>query len=188
MIKKTLLSGLFALLISTPALAEIKNIKDLPQIGKGVATFDIPFSRPIVLFDSFTEQGKLAVADLSTDVNFLGINRAGLISIWTADKAIFFYCTQTTERKNCVDLNGFNTYVKVDGEIYKLQSNFIPVELQSALANTKGKALVRIDLKEKIIDREIGRGTIESFQDIRTYIKFNPCVINNALCLTKTNP
>jgi hypothetical protein len=183
MLKKLLLGSLLAAAIAAPVHAEIKNIKDLPHVSKGVENFDIPFSRPIILVDSFTEQGKLVVADASTDVNFFGINRAALISVWTVDRVVFFYCTKTTERQNCVDLNGVNTYVKVDGKIYKLESNSMPIELQSALDNAK-KVWIRIDLKQKTIDREIGRGTIQSLQEIRAYIRSNPCVINNALCLT----
>jgi hypothetical protein len=120
MLKKLLLSSLLLLSLSAPVLAEIKNIKDLPKVDVGNTDFfDYPFSRPIIGFDSFTEKGKLLVADVKYDLNILGINRAGLVSFWSANKISMIYCTRTPEKRKCTNLNGMRAYVKVDGQVFE---------------------------------------------------------------------
>jgi hypothetical protein len=159
------------------AIAEIKNIKDLPRVDiYKTKAYDYPMSHPILVFDEFTTGQELMVADIQDNTNFLGLSRDGIFSLWSANTISFIHCTRTLRGDICSPLNGRAAYVKVEGHVFELktlqkQTYSMPASLQISLQNTSSKVYIRIELDDEVIDKEIGKGTIQAYQDIKAYLQ-----------------
>jgi hypothetical protein len=186
-----LLIGITIVTITQPSQAQINSISNLPKISVKTKVFDMPWSRPMIIIDDFLGQGKLVVADASIDANFLGIAKKGLISVWSIKGISFAYCLKDYPNENCVNLNGREAFVKVDGKVFMLEIDRvgqknpyrITPELREAILKTSQPVWVRVGT---ISDREIGRQTITSLQEIAGYVQSNPCAEENALCSSQS--
>lgn len=164
---------------------EIKQISDLPKVDlKTTKAFDYPTNRPIVAVDNFLGRGKLAVVDVSLDADFLGLHKKGLFSFWSVDKVGFLYCVKDYPEEDCVSLSRQEAYVKVDGKVFALEieqgSYKISPELREAIQQTTQTIWVRVG---SVRDREIGRNTLNSLQEVYAYVRANSCADQNALCM-----
>lgn len=183
-----LLMGIAVVSISQPSHAEIKNVANLPRIeAKAYDVFELPWNRPALMVDDFLGHGRLVAADISADTNFLGIYKKRLISIWSTTWVSFVYCAKDNTNQSCVNLNGREAYVKVDGKVFMLEIDRvgqkspykITPELREAISKTTKPLIVRVGT---ISDREIGIGTVSSLHKISAYIEANSCAEKNALC------
>lgn len=176
---------LFALIIAAivtafvsavkPALAEITSLSDLPRIErKSLDSSKTPRSRPIMVYDSFTEESFPAVMDVNYHGNRLVIGKEnGIVTIWTLAGIIVGYYYHNEVGKVFALLKD-GLLVKIDGTVYTLPpatNSMYPMtpELHQALMNSSGKVFIRVSHNDKQIDSEIGRGTIKAYQELGIY-------------------
>jgi hypothetical protein len=158
-----------------PALAEIMSLNDLPRVErKSLGSTKTPWSRPIMVYDSFTEESFPAVMDVNYRGNELLIGEEnGIVTMWTLSgiKAAYYY------RNKAGEVGAFlndGLQIKVDGKVYTappITNSMYPItpELHQALMQSSGKVFVRALHNGKQFDSEIGRGTIKAYQELGAY-------------------
>lgn len=158
-----------------PALAEITNLNDLPHIElKSLGNTKTPWSRPIIVYDSFTEKSFPAVMDVNYYGSKLLIGKEdGIVTMWTLSgiTAGYYY------RNNAGEVTALlkdGLQVKVDGKVFTcppISNSMYPMtpELHQALMQSSGKVFVRALNNGKQFDTEIGRGTIKAYQELGVY-------------------
>lgn len=158
-----------------PALAEITSLNDLPRINrKSLGSPKTPWSRPIMVYDNFTEESFPAVMDINYYGSKLLIGEEdGIVTMWTLSgiKAVYYYRNQAGEVGSLLN-DGLQ--VKVDGKVYTsppISNSMYPItpELYQALMQSSGKVFVRALHNGKQFDTEIGRGTIKAYQELGAY-------------------
>lgn len=158
-----------------PVLAEITSLDDLPRIErKSLGGSKTPWSRPILVYDSFTEESFPAVMDVNYHGNTVLIGEEdGLVTMWTLSGIKVSYYYRNEVGQVAALLTG-GLQVKVDGTIYTLPpatNSLYPMtpELYQALMQASGKVFIRAFHNDKQIDSEIGRGTIKAYQELGNY-------------------
>lgn len=158
-----------------PALSEITNLNDLPRVErKLLGSTETPWSRPIMVYDSFTEESFPAVMDVNYHGNKLLIGKEnGIVTMWTLSgiKAAYYYRNNAGQ---VAALLNDGLQVKVDGKVYTsppITNSMYPMtsELHAALMQSSGKVFVRALHNGKQFDTEIGRGTIKAYQELGAY-------------------
>lgn len=161
--------------IINPALAEIKSLSDLPQINsKSLGSSKTPRSRPIIIYDSFTEKSLPAVMDVNYHDNLLTGEKKGIVTLWsmTGITVGYYYHNGFGKKVSAILKDGL--LVKVDGTVYTLPpavDSIYPMtpELHQALMNSSNQVFIRVSDSDKQIDSEIGRGTINAYQELGVY-------------------
>lgn len=176
-ISSTVLATTIVTLFSTisPVLADTNNLNNLPRIErKLLGGSKTPWSRPIIVYDSFTEESFPAVMDVNYHGNTILIGEEnGLVSMWTLSGIKVGYYYRNEIGQVAALLTG-GLQVKVDGTIYTLPpatNSLYPMtpELYQALMQTSSKVFIRAFHNGKQIDSEIGRGTIKAYQELGNY-------------------
>lgn len=154
------------------AQARIVSLDDLPRVEvKTVGNPKTPWSRPIVVYDSFTGKSVPVVVDKNyQNYSMLGSTQDGIITIWALSgiKVMYYYRNPSGIAGGLLK-DGLQ--VKVNDNIYNLSvdaNSKYPMspELYQALMQSTGKVMIRAFHNGKQYDSEIGRKTIEAYQEL----------------------
>ena len=140
---------------------------------------DVPWSRPAIIRDSFTEEESIVVFDRSYRTGFNGFNASelGILTIWGQNGiAVNEYALVSGREPVYASPDRF--FVKVNSKIFELQKNesgkfAVTPDLRSALLQSDGKDVsVRLLFlsTQRVQTIEIGSQTIHAWQSVGSMI------------------
>ena len=161
--------------LAPAAFAQIQKFE-----GDWKTSNSVPFSQPLLIKDTFSNEEELAVVDQATLKNYYPIGELVILTYWNKKQiSMLAYIKYGRNHRDNMTSNGLMSWgsleIKVGNKVFKLEPNdkgdyLVTPELATALKNAPaGKALMRLSVKQDANQQfttEIGEKTVAAWKVI----------------------